>query len=90
MISATWCKRCHTLLPEVSGLSHAAGAKFTYVDYDEMEDEELKATVIKLPTIRMRLSETAEWKMWTANEIGDWKELMMSSVSVSPSSDTDF
>lgn len=87
MISAAWCKRCHTLLPEVSGTAKAAGATFTYVDYDEMEDETLKATVTKLPTIRMRLSADAEWCSWTAEAIETWKEVIMTAAL---STDSDF
>ncbi len=51
-IGATWCGPCKTVKPLVSVLAHKFSISATFLDYDEMEEEE-KADVKKLPTIRI-------------------------------------
>lgn len=74
-ISATWCKRCQLIRPDVMVTCNAAGLVFDYVDYDEIEDEALKASVTSLPTIRMRKGES--WSSWTAATLEDWKNTVL-------------
>ncbi len=54
---------------------NAAGLTFEYVDYDELEDEELKASVTSLPTVRMRKGDA--WATWTAATLEDWKNTVL-------------
>ena len=70
IISAAWCKRCHTIKPEVAALCAIAGTSLNVVDFEEMEEEE-KATIKSLPTIRMRLG--TSWTSYTATMLEDWK-----------------
>jgi len=70
VISAAWCKRCHTIKPEVEALCKAAGASLKVVDFEEMEEEE-KTMIKSLPTIRMRLG--GSWVSYTANTLDEWK-----------------
>lgn len=89
LISAPWCKRCHTVKPDVAATCAVVGASLTYVEYDDL-DEATQATVTSLPTIRMRIDEGSAWTIWTANTLVEWKEAIMATVSVAPSADEDF
>jgi thiol-disulfide isomerase/thioredoxin len=51
-IGATWCGPCKTVKPIVSVLAHKFMVPVSYLEYDEMEEEE-RADVKKLPTIRI-------------------------------------
>lgn len=89
-ISADWCKRCHALRPEVIALCKAAGATFTYVDYEELEeDAPLKKSIEALPTIRMKLTVEGPWAMWPAASFDNWKDTLLRSVVIGPTT-TDF
>lgn len=89
MISAVWCKRCQTLKPDVVRLCGLASATFTYVDYDELEeDDEIKKAVTALPTVRMRLSSDAPWTTYTPAELDAWKEIITAAAVAG--GDTDF
>lgn len=69
LISATWCKRCAVIKPEVEALCKTAGAKFTVLDYDELEDDDpVKRAVTALPTILMG------GKAYTPAELDAWRE----------------
>ena len=88
IISAPWCKRCHTVKPEVAAACSIAGATLTYVEYDDLCEAD-QAAVTSLPTIRMRIgSDESSWKTWTANTLGDWKAELMATASAA--TDTDF
>jgi thiol-disulfide isomerase/thioredoxin len=71
IISAPWCKRCQTIKPEVAALCTLSGATLTYVEYEEMEEDE-KATITSLPTIRMR-DRGEPWSVYTATTLEEWK-----------------
>lgn len=75
LVSATWCKRCAELKPEIQRLCAAAGVSFDIVDYDELEDDDPVKTAVKaLPTIRMRTSGSgADWVTYRPTEIDAWK-----------------
>ena len=73
IISASWCKRCGTVKPDVAKFCGMNGAVFTEVDYDAMDDGAEKDTVKSLPTIRMRLSPSAPWFTYTADTLDIWK-----------------
>ncbi len=89
IISAPWCKRCHTVKPDVAAACSLAGASLIYVEYDDLGEAE-QATVTSLPTIRMRVGpDESSWTTWTANTLDDWKVALMATVSVAPT-DTDF
>jgi thiol-disulfide isomerase/thioredoxin len=69
LISASWCKRCAVIKPEVEALCKTAGAKFTVVDFDELEeDDPVKCAVTALPTILMN------GKTYTPAELDAWRE----------------
>lgn len=74
LVSATWCKRCAELKPEIQRLCAAAGVSFDIVDYDELEDDDpVKVAVKALPTIRMRPAGDDVWKTYKPAEIDAWK-----------------
>jgi hypothetical protein len=89
IISAPWCKRCHTVKPEVAAICAMVGATLVYVEYDDLDETE-QATVTSLPTIRMRMSPDTSWNIWTANNLDEWKVAAMATASVAPSGDEDF
>lgn len=90
MISAPWCKRCAEMKPDILQATNMAGATFTYLNFDEMEeDDELKQAVKALPSLRMRVGD-GEWKLYAAGEVGAWKEALLAAASVAPATDTDF
>lgn len=89
LISAPWCKRCHTVKPDVAATCAMVGATLVTVNYDDL-DETAQAAVTSLPTIRMRVSPDADWTIWTANTLTEWKTAAMATVSVGPSNDEDF
>lgn len=76
LVSATWCKRCNELKPEIQRLCAAAGIAFSVVDFDELEeDDPVKLSVKALPTIRMRspsASATA-WTVYRPTELDTWR-----------------
>lgn len=89
LISAPWCKRCHTIKPDVAATCAMVGATLVTVNYDDLE-EAAQADVTSLPTIRMRVGPEAGWTIWTANTLNEWKTAIMATVSVGPSIDEDF
>lgn len=73
IISASWCKRCGIIKPDVAQYCALNGAALTVVDYEEELDEKEKEGIKSLPTIRMkRISETV-WMIYTADTIEAWK-----------------
>jgi len=84
IISASWCKRCHTIRPEVAATCAVRGIVLEYVDYEAMDDDQ-KATIKSLPTIRMKISAEAAWVSYTADSLASWKEDFAISTT-----DTDF
>ena len=53
LISASWCKRCQTIKPDLVRVCELAGATLTVLDYDQMEENDpIKIDVKSLPTIR--------------------------------------
>jgi thiol-disulfide isomerase/thioredoxin len=73
VISAKWCKRCHTIKPEVEEICKLNGASFEVVDYDLLDDSE--TTEIKsLPTILLRSSPDAEWSRYVADTLETFKK----------------
>jgi thiol-disulfide isomerase/thioredoxin len=88
IVSAAWCKRCHTIKPDVEALCKAAGTVLKVVDFEEMEEEE-KAVIKSLPTIRMRLGPEAPWASYTATTLDEWKAAIATAV-LGQVSDTDF
>ncbi len=89
IISAPWCKRCHTVKPEVAAVCALVGATLEYVEYDDL-DEDKQAVVTSLPTIRMRVSPDVGWTIWTANTLEEWKTAAMATASIATSGDEDF
>ena len=85
IISAAWCKRCHTVKPEVAKFCSMTGATFAVVDYEEMETSD-QEKIKSLPTIRMRVSSTDEWATYTADTLEVWKTALIKLAPV----DTDF
>jgi thiol-disulfide isomerase/thioredoxin len=90
LISATWCKRCQTIKPEVISLSSITGATLTILDYDEMEETDpIKEAIKSLPTIRLKINEQSEWRIYTAATITEFKADIIGSISAINGS-TDF
>jgi thiol-disulfide isomerase/thioredoxin len=91
MLSAVWCKRCQTLKPDVERLCSLAGATFTYVDYDDLEeDDEVKKAVTALPTIRMRTGDNGAWTSYTPADLDTWKVVIAAASLACQTNDTDF
>ena len=89
LVSATWCGRCKIIKPDVEALCKTAGATFTVVDYDDLEeDDPVKQTIKALPTIRMRCGDST-WSTYTPSEIETWKSAMLSTAAT-PTSGEDF
>jgi thiol-disulfide isomerase/thioredoxin len=87
MISAPWCKRCHLMKPDIECTAAAAAAEFTYLNFDDLaDDDEVKLAVKALPTVRMRV-DSGEWKAYPAGKIDEWKEAILALVSVAPTDD---
>jgi hypothetical protein len=72
--------------PEVAKFCGMNGVVLTEVDYEEMSDGAEKDAVKSLPTIRMRLSSSAPWFIYTADTLEIWKSDI---VRLAPA-DTDF
>ena len=85
IISAAWCKRCHTVKPEVAKFCSMTGATFAVVDYEEMDASD-QEKIKSLPTIRMRAAATNEWATYTADTLEAWKTAL---IKLAPT-DTDF
>lgn len=87
IISASWCKRCLTIKPEVARYCQLNGATLTVVDYEELDEKE-KEVVKSLPTIRMRIvtSYSIDWSVYTTDTLETWKTDI---VKLAPA-DTDF
>lgn len=90
MISAPWCKRCAELKPDILRTANMAQARFAYLNYDELEDDdEAKLAVKALPTVRMRV-DNGDWRAYPAGEVAAWKETILGLVPVAPADDDDF
>jgi thiol-disulfide isomerase/thioredoxin len=90
LVSAQWCKRCHTLKPEIAKLCALTGVKLTVLDYDELEDSILKAEVKSLPSIFLRADPEKAWKLYTAAEFDSWKSDIATLGLGSTDGSTDF
>ena len=75
IISAPWCKRCQVVKPDVAEHCRIGGAELSILDYDEMEEDD-KASVKSLPTIRMRLTPDAGWMIFTADSLDQFKQTL--------------
>jgi len=73
VISAKWCKRCHTVKPDVEAVCKLNGASFEVVDYDLLDDNET-TNIKSLPTILMRSSSSEEWTSYVADTLEDFKK----------------
>ncbi len=89
LVSATWCTRCKVIKPDVEALCRTAGATFSVVDYDNLEERDpVKEAVKALPTIRMRVG-NSPWSTYVPAEIESWKSAMLSAATV-PTTGEDF
>jgi len=79
IISASWCKRCQTIKPDVAEQCRIGGADLSILDYEEMDEDE-KAHIKSLPTIRMRLHSDTEWKSFTADSLDQFKSALFASA----------
>lgn len=76
--------------PDILRTTTAAQAEFTYLNFDELEDDdEAKLAVKALPTVRMRI-DGGEWKAYPAGEVPVWKETILGLVPAAPAADEDF
>lgn len=90
LVSATWCKRCGELKPDIIRLCAIAGISFAIVDYDELEDDDpIKTSVKALPTIRMRKAGETDWRNYTPAEIETWRA-EVTALPVAVTGDDDF
>jgi thiol-disulfide isomerase/thioredoxin len=91
LVSATWCKRCAELKPEIQRLCAATGVSFGVVDYDELEeDDPVKVAVKALPTIRMRTADSGgEWVTYRPTDIEAWKSAV-TALPLAVTGDEDF
>jgi hypothetical protein len=87
IISAPWCKRCHTIKPEVVAACELSGIILAVIDYEKMEEAE-KTDIKSLPTIRMRSSAEAAWVSYTADTLAECKTAIAHAAVLTP--DTDF
>lgn len=82
-ISATWCKRCHDILPTVRSTCQIAGAQLEMLDFDELDDcDKRKEAVTALPTIRLTTDGGHTWTEFTPAGLDDWKRATLASVSI--------
>lgn len=71
MISASWCKRCAVIKPGVEQACKNAGATFTYVDFDELEeDSTIKQQVKALPSLII------DGKIYKPADSEEWREVL--------------
>ena len=89
LVSAPWCKRCHTLKPDIATHCQLNSVSLTVLDFEEMDETE-KSMISSLPTIRMRPTGTAEWLIYTATTIDDWKRDLVALTLKNAATDTDF
>lgn len=68
-----------------------AQAEFTYLNYDELDDDdEAKLAVKALPTVRMRV-DGGKWETYPAGEVAAWKEAIVALAPAAPvANDEDF
>jgi len=86
IVSASWCKSCHKVKPDVEALCKAAGVPLSVVDYEKMEEAD-SAKIKALPTIRTYTA-TGD-HVHTAATLEAWKVIMKSFVQISTEG-TDF
>jgi thiol-disulfide isomerase/thioredoxin len=74
LISASWCKRCHELKPDIERICALAGLPLLTVDFDELEeDDELKLAVVALPTLLLRKNKDSVWQAYTPSMFEAWR-----------------
>jgi hypothetical protein len=87
LISAAWCKRCHTLKPDIAAATTVAGASFAIIDYDTLDETDpVRNAVTALPMIRMRTGPDAPWAAYTPAELDVWKADLMATVKIATNS----
>jgi hypothetical protein len=88
LISAPWCKRCHTLKPEIATLCAITGATLEVINYDDWEEDDPRRDQIKsLPTIFMSVDNGSTWTMYTAATFEEWKTAALASAPLKGSDD---
>ena len=86
--SATWCKRCKELKPEIETVCIAAGATLKYIDATDWDDDAIEAANIRsLPTLRTRIGSDQPWVDYIAATFAAWKEAILATASVAPTED---
>lgn len=88
LISAPWCKRCHTLKPDITALCAMTGATLEHANYDDWDEEE-QQVIKSLPTIRLSVDAGATWTDYTAATFDVWKAAMLANVQTC-TTDEDF
>jgi len=81
VVSASWCGACKKIKPDVEKTCRVAGLTLVEIDYEAMEEPE-KASILALPTIRMRASATEKWTHYTKQTIDAWKGLVTAAAAM--------
>lgn len=88
-IGAAWCKTCKEIKPKTLELGQRFGVPVEVLDYDDDLDEEQKAQVTKVPTIRIQKDgvQVAEYNI---NQVASLSAWLTANVSLSATGDEDF
>jgi hypothetical protein len=74
--------------PDVINACKFAGANLSFIDFDELEEEDPLKGVKSLPTLQLMVDK--EWKSFGATEYAAWGEALLSQVVLTPSNNEDF
>ncbi len=88
LVTASWCKRCKEIKPDVQRVCGLVGVSYREVDYDDLEDDSpVKQSVTALPTIRVHLASAMpnEWRIFVPSQLDEWRNYMMNTVAFSQS-----
>jgi thiol-disulfide isomerase/thioredoxin len=80
-IGAAWCKTCKEIKPKTLELAQRFGLAVDALDYDDDLDEEQKAQVTKVPTLRI-LKDGAQVAEYNVNQVASLSTWLTTNVSM--------
>lgn len=85
-IGASWCKTCKEIKPATESLAQQFAISLTIKDYDDDLEDDEKAAITKVPTIRI-LEGEKQVAEWNVNQVTSLREWLTANIHVGSTDD---
>lgn len=86
-IGASWCKTCKEIKPATELLAQQFATPLTIKDYDDDLEEDEKAAITKVPTLRILDASGKQVTEWNVNQVASLREWLTSNIHVGSTDD---